>query len=191
VAAKTHEAGIRYVAFLRGLNVGGHTVKMEQLRQEFEALDFSEVSTFIASGNVLFSTDEADSATLERRIEAALHKALGYDVATFLRTEEELARIAAYRPFAEAPAYPTDTSYVVFLQTVPEAALRDRILALSNEQDLLHLHDRELYWLRRGSLLGSAISEKDWRGAYKGALTTARNLNTVQRIAAKLASAKR
>jgi uncharacterized protein (DUF1697 family) len=90
----------RYVAFLRGINVGGHPVKMEQLAAAFESLGFENVSTFIASGNVIFESS-ARPATLEPRIEQHLGGWLGYAVNTFLRTEKEIASIAAHEPFAD------------------------------------------------------------------------------------------
>ena len=70
---------VRYVAFLRAINVGGHTVKMEELRRLFEAMGAANVETFIASGNVFFdSVGAAD--LLERRLEAGLEKALKFPV---------------------------------------------------------------------------------------------------------------
>src|SRR5439155_18991726 len=91
----------RFVAFLRAINVGGgRTVKMDLLRQFFESLDFSEVETFIASGNVVFKTRTKDSKTLEREIEKRLLKGPGYDVAVFIRTGAELRRLSVGRsPF--------------------------------------------------------------------------------------------
>jgi len=75
----------KYVAFLRAINVGGHTVKMDHLRGLFEALSFSNVETFIASGNVIFDTKSKDQQTLERKIEKHLRETLGYAVTTFDR----------------------------------------------------------------------------------------------------------
>jgi uncharacterized protein (DUF1697 family) len=72
----------RYVAFLRAINLGGHVVKMDELKRQFEALEFSNVSTFIASGNVIFESDGAP-AELEPRIEQHLHHRLGHGVGTF------------------------------------------------------------------------------------------------------------
>ncbi len=181
----------RYVAFLRGLNVGGHTVKMDQLRTCFEALGFSEVSTFIASGNVIFSTDgtdetaDTDVAFIESRIERALKEALGYEVATFLRTDAEVAQIARHPPPPNVAAREGDTNYVLFLKGPVDAATRRRILALSNDEDVLHVHERELYWLRRGSLLDTTIPDREFNKALSGVLTTNRNINTVRRLAAK------
>ena len=84
---------MRYIAFLRGINLGGHNVKMDRLRVLFEELGLGDVTTFIASGNVIFDSDERDADTLADRIEAHLAQALGYDVPTFLRTDVELARV--------------------------------------------------------------------------------------------------
>ncbi|MBK7317116.1 MAG: DUF1697 domain-containing protein [Anaerolineales bacterium] len=67
----------RYFTFLRAINVGGHTVKMDVLRQLFESLGFSNVETFIASGNVIFEAKTADGKSLEKKIEKALKEALG------------------------------------------------------------------------------------------------------------------
>lgn len=93
------ELNNRYFAFLRAINVGGHTVKMDTLWQIFESLGYSSVDTYIASGNVIFECPGMERVWLEREIEARLREALGYDVATFLRTPDELAVIVAYRAF--------------------------------------------------------------------------------------------
>src|SRR6266545_8120025 len=75
----------RYVALLRAINVGGHNVKMEELRRQFERLGLSNVETFIASGNVLFDAKSSSVSALEHKIEAGLRTALGYEVATMVR----------------------------------------------------------------------------------------------------------
>src|SRR5205814_3611258 len=72
----------RYVAFLRAINVGGHIVKMDDLRRQFEKLGFTDVQTFIASGNVIFTSPSKDGKALERRIEERLEKAIRYEVRT-------------------------------------------------------------------------------------------------------------
>jgi Protein of unknown function (DUF1697) len=78
----------RFIAFLRAINVGGgRTVKMQSLRQVFESLGFSRVTTFIASGNVVFETTTKKTKALERKIERALKAVLGYEVRTFVRGE--------------------------------------------------------------------------------------------------------
>ena len=89
----------RYVAFLRGMNIGGRRIKNEELRREFEELGLSDVSCFRASGNVIFAADEDDEAMLTVRIEAGLGEALDYEVPVFLRAAAELRAIADRQPF--------------------------------------------------------------------------------------------
>jgi len=84
----------KYVAFLRAINVGGHTVKMDHLRRLFEAIGFTNVETFIASSDVIFDSTSKSTKALERKIEDYLHRTLGYEVATFIRTTSEVAAMA-------------------------------------------------------------------------------------------------
>ena len=80
----------RYITLLRAINVGrGRTVKMEVLRQLFGSFGFSKITTFIASGNVIFETSTKSIKSLEKRIEKRLEEALGYEVAAFIRTEAD------------------------------------------------------------------------------------------------------
>jgi uncharacterized protein (DUF1697 family) len=175
----------RYVAFLRAINVGGHTVTKERLIAEFEALGLEDVGTFIASGNVLFRKTGADTAALERRIEAQLRTALGYDVATFVRSATEVKRIADHDAFPSEPAGADDHLYVTLLHRPPAAAVRRQVLALATDHDRLHIRSREIYWLAHGKMLDSTI---DWKvvGKLLAAETTNRNMNTIRRLAEQL-----
>lgn len=174
-----------YFAFLRAINVGGHTVTMDRLKGIFQALGFSDVSTFIASGNVVFQTDGTDASVLERRIEGHLRETLGYTVATFLRTTDELARVATLEPFERSATGERETLYIGFLAAPPEAAARDRLLALNSDDDLLHVDGREIYWLRRGSFMDSPLGGAAFEKALGKQATTLRNVSTVRRLAAK------
>jgi uncharacterized protein (DUF1697 family) len=96
----------RYVALLRGINVGGRNpVPMPALRALFEEEGFAEVATYIQSGNVLFST-AARGPALVRRIEAALTRAFGFPAVVVVRSREELARVVDEAPpgFGARPA---------------------------------------------------------------------------------------
>jgi uncharacterized protein (DUF1697 family) len=112
----------RYFAFLRAINVGGHTVKMDVLREQFAALGFSNVETFIASGSVIFEATAKNTRSLEKQVEEHLHAALGYEVATFIRTGEELTAIATYQPFAPALLKTAQALNVAFLKDALDAA---------------------------------------------------------------------
>jgi uncharacterized protein (DUF1697 family) len=177
----------RYVAFLRAINVGGRVVKMDQLRRHFEGMKLRNVETFIASGNVLFDARAGDTDALERRIETELRTALGYEVLTFLRTPEEVAAAATYDPFGDpATLPPMHAMYVGFLKARPSDGAREKLLGLRSDVDDLHVRDREVYWRRakslRESLVTNVVLEKTLGPA------TVRNVTTVRKLAAKVAS---
>ncbi len=174
----------RYIAFLRAINVGGHTVKMDRLRQLFEALEFSNVETFIASGNVVFETTSGDTAALEDKIEQKLCEVLGYPVDTFVRTLAELAKIANYKPFPQAEVEDALGFYVAFLAQAPDARGKRKITAMRTETDDLRIHGRELYWLRRQPSNAAPFSYPDLDRALGGP-STFRGVNTIRKMAAK------
>jgi uncharacterized protein (DUF1697 family) len=175
----------RFVAFLRAINVGGHTVKMEHLRRLFEVLGFSSVETFIASGNVIFEAPAADAQALENQIESHLQQSLGYPVATFLRSLDELEAIAQHKPFPVSEDDAGGSSlYIAFLAAPPAGEARDRLLAYRNEVDDFHVHGREIYWLCRTKMSESAFSGALLEKAI-GMPATLRNATTVKKLAAK------
>jgi uncharacterized protein (DUF1697 family) len=156
---------------------------MDRLRAHFEACKLRNVRTFIASGNVIFESSVADTASLERTIERALHKALGYPVATFLRTPKEMIEAAAHDPFP--PARLADASvYVVFLKTEPSRQDKKNVLALRTDLDDLDLRGRELYWLRRDVKARAGQPGPPFERVLSIPATT-RNITTVRKIAAK------
>lgn len=177
----------RYVAFLRAINVGGHTVRMERLRELFTALRLSDVATFIASGNVIFTTRSTTPAALEARIESGLARALGYDVATFVRPVSALPAIAAVRPFqagahAGDPAVDRGALWVGFLKTVPADEVQRRVEALSSNLDELRMEGREIYWSSRTKMSESVITSARLEKIL-GAPATFRNVTTVRKLA--------
>jgi uncharacterized protein (DUF1697 family) len=106
---------LRYIAFLRAVNVGGRVVKMARLRELFAELGLGNVRSYIQSGNVFFETDEADRAALTGAIERHLHAALGYEVGVLLRTVAEVEEIIALDPFREVAPSPDVRLCVVFV----------------------------------------------------------------------------
>lgn len=89
----------RFVAFLRGINIGGRTVKKDKLHEIFNSLGFENVSTFKQSGNVIFDTTTNRAEEINAKIEDKLGAALGYDVKVLLRTLEQLKAILTSEPF--------------------------------------------------------------------------------------------
>jgi uncharacterized protein (DUF1697 family) len=172
-----------YIAFLRAINVGGHVVKMDRLRALFEELPVENVSTFIASGNVIFESDETDAAALERRVDEHLERELGYEVGTFIRTQDELATVSRHPPFSPEEVE-QGRLHVGFLPAPPTAAVAKRVAALSTPVDDLRVHGRELYWLMAGRMTDSQVKGNEL-GRALGVPSTLRNMNTVRRILAK------
>ena len=173
------------VAFLRAINVGGRNVKMAELRQIFEDLGFRGVSTFIASGNVIFDSAGDAGAGLEDKIEKGLREALGYEVATFLRTEEEVRAIAGYKSFSAQELAEAQALSVGLLKGPLDSGQRAALAAMANEIDDFHLHGREVYWRCRVKQSESKFSNAAFERAL-GATSTFRTIRTFERLAAKL-----
>ena len=179
---------LRFIAFLRAINVGGHTVKMDHLRKLFEALGFSNVETFIASGNVIFESPAKNAQTLEKQIERHLRQSLGYEVATFIRSASELAAIAQYQPFTTAERDTAGHSlYIAFLRAPPNHESRQKLMAFRTPVDDFHIHEREIYWLCRKKMSESAFSGALLEKTL-GMPATMRNATTVKKLAAKYAA---
>lgn len=180
---------VRYIAFLRALNVGGHTVKMDTLRSIFTDLKFDKVETFIASGNVIFETKAKDPSRLRETIETHLREVLGYEVATFLRTDEEVAGIARYQPFPEE-THKTASAFVVgFLDEPMPPSCEQSVLKFKTEIDDFHINGRELYWLCQTKQSESTFFKVSLEKMFKIRMTY-RGMNTIQRLAARYPPSK-
>jgi uncharacterized protein (DUF1697 family) len=174
----------RYVAFLRAINVGGHVVKMDRLRALFEEAGAVDVETVIASGNVLFNSSSKSEKALAAKLASRLEAALGYEVATFLRSPAELAAAAERQPFADEAG--SHRLYVGFLADRPGSGAVRSLRACANAVDDFRVVGREVYWLCRTSFSQSVFSGNRLEKTL-GAPATLRNITTVRRIAAKLA----
>jgi len=174
----------RYIAFLRAINVGGHNVKMDELRAMFETLGFSDVETFIASGNVIFESGSADVRELQKQIEAHLQKSLGYEVATFLRIAAEIAEIARYRPFDESKLQTAQALNVAFLAEPLSDNAQKILMGLVTDIDEFHVHEREVYWLCKKKQSESTFSNAVFERATK-VKSTFRGWNTILKLAEK------
>ena len=176
----------QYIALLRGINVGGHRVKMDRLRMLFEELDLQDVSTFIASGNVIFSTDSDQVEALTDAIERHLERELGYEVATFLRTPAQLAAISALDPSeSEAQGESSSSQYVIFLRAPAPESLRSELAHLSSDMYAFQFSGQEVHWRIQGKLSESPLFGASLDRATRGIPTTTRNINTLRRMVAK------
>jgi len=175
----------RYVAFLRGMNLGNRRIKSPELVGHFEAMGLEDVATFRASGNVVFVDPEGESESrLQKRVEEELDERLGYDVAVFLRSAKEVAAIAARDPFpAKAIKASKGKPQVVLLGRKPTAKAKKAVMDLAPEGDLMVLERRELHWLPTVGLSETELDTKALDAALgKG---TTRTAGTIEQIAAK------
>jgi len=156
----------------------------DDLRAEFEALGFTDVATFRASGNVVFDAARGSAAEITARVQEGLAAALGYEVATFLRAAHEVREIAAHEPFAAASVEASAGKLqVAMLSARPTTRARKDALALSSDADRLAMGERELYWLPQGGMMESELDLKAL-GVLFGPFTI-RTKGTVEQLAGK------
>ncbi len=149
----------RYVAFLRAVNVGrASTVKMDALRRVFEGLGFSNVSTFIASGNVIFETRARNTDLLEQRIEQGVMEVLGKDLTPFVRSMPELQQIVAFEAFPASVLAVGDRLGVVFLSAPPGSPAAKMLESSNPGAEEFRVRGREIHWLRRANPEGGVPS---------------------------------
>jgi uncharacterized protein (DUF1697 family) len=175
----------RYVAFLRGINLGNRRVKNPELIAHLEAVGLGDVATFRASGNAVFVDPAGETESkLQERLEKELDERLGYAVAVFLRSAKEVTAIVARQPFdTKAIAASKGKPQVDLLAKKPSAMAAKEALALAGEDDLMVIEGRELHWLPSVGLSETEIDMKALDGALgKGTMRTA---GTIEQIAAK------
>lgn len=174
-----------YIAFLRGINLGQRRPEMARLRALFTELKFADVASFIASGNIIFTSRLADGGKIEGLIEAHLQRSLGYAVDTFVRTRAEVAAVAAFRPFSAADhAHPAHTVYAGFLKAPLDAGQARQMLACRTAGDDFCVAGREFYWLCRIKSIESKVWVSPAMKAVRLPTSSMRNLTTVRKLAA-------
>lgn len=181
----------RFIALLRGVNVGGRTIKSAELADVFRSLGYDAVKTVLASGNVVFEA-EGEASALRTAIETSLGETFGYDAKVHVLDTDALTAIVDAYPFAEREGW---HRYVVFLIGAAGApgsttrpaeldAVARRALELTLDPALEELVDGGpvIYWtVERGHTLDSVVGKGLGKGGGK-ALTTNRNLNTLRKL---------
>ena len=174
-----------YVAFLRGMNVGGHRITNDELSAHVAALGFADVRTFRASGNVIFAAPDHDApGEIARTLEDGLVAALGYAVPVFVRDATAVHAIAAHQPFpgSVVSASPGKVQ-VAFLHDRPGPEAQASALAVGTADDRLAIAGTELYWLPSRGVGRSELDLKALDAAL-GAMTV-RTMGTVRQLAGK------
>lgn len=171
---------MKYVAFLRGINVGGKTIiKMEELRKVFASLDFENVKTYIQSGNVVFESNETDEAKLSEKIEKAVETNF-FKTPVMIRLQDEIKNILAENPFA-GEEFEDRLFHVVFLSEKLSDEKAEMLLANNKDSEKFAVRGREIYCLLRDGVADSLLGKKYIDNKLKTP-ATARNLRTLNKI---------
>ena len=180
-AADSYGLSVRYVALLRGINVGGKTlIKMADLRECVEGLGFDDVSTYIASGNVLFESGERDAATLETKIEHAIQRRFRLRVKVIVLERAAYARIVKALP----NAWLGDASVranVAFVRRSTDAKKVVRELQPDPAIEEVTAISGAIFWATKRDSLNRSVMRKLIGGAAYKELTV-RNLNTTLKL---------
>lgn len=180
---------IRHIAFLRAINVGGHNVRMDQLRKLFETMKFKNVETFIASGNVIFDSNSSETQDLQLKIERQLNKELGYKVATFLRSDKQIAQISEYKPFSDAHLEKAVAFNIGFLKDQLNDDQQEKVFGFKTDMDDFHINGTEIYWICKTKQSDSKFDAKKLQRAI-GIPFTFRTIKTILRLTVKYPPAK-
>ncbi len=172
---------MKYVALLRGINVGGkNKIKMERLREVCAALGFLNVKTYINSGNLIFEAAANDDKKLAAKIENAIEKEFALEIKVIVRTIGEIENIIENNPFAGQFDNDKDL-HVFFLDEELPPEKRELLLSNNSENEKFAVRKREIFCLLRVSVLDSLIG-KDYIGKKLKVSATARNWRTVNKI---------
>lgn len=133
-----------YIALLRGINVGGNKkIRMPDLKTMFETLGFTNVQTYIQSGNVVFQSEI--NTALESKISAKIREVFGFEVSVICRTSEEMEEVIARNPYAETVGFEAEKLYVTFLQNPASAEKLAALQTLSFEPEMYTVSGKEIY----------------------------------------------
>jgi uncharacterized protein (DUF1697 family) len=175
----------RYIAFLRGINLGRRRLPMSRLKTLFEELGFNETETFIASGNVVFSSKVREASRLESQIARHLEASLGYEVDTFVRTAEEVARIGRAKIFPE-DGREGITVHVGFFHRKLAPEIARKLAAVHTDLDEFRVTGREYYWLCRSRMSSdSAVWTRPEIKVLRLPTSTMRNMSSIRKLMVK------
>ena len=180
---------MRYIAFLRGINVGGKTkVPMSELKKTLEELGFTDVKTLLNSGNVVFSSDE-NSHLLSEKIEQKLEKTFGFFIRVMVRTQKEIQELIDSDPFKHVTITPETRLYITFLSDEAKGSLEIPYESPEKDFGILRVTKGEIISYLQLSAKRGTVDLMNFIGkeftsskADAGKNVTTRNWNTVLKL---------
>ena len=172
-----------YISILRGINVGGkRRILMSDLMSLYQRLDFSNVTTFIQSGNVIFDLKRPqDANNIAAQIERSILEAFGFNVPVIVRTSEEMRKIIASNPFLKEPNIDINTLHLTFLSSVPSKTYIEELEKTNFLPDRYVISGKDIYSNCSGRYSDSKLTNSFFEKKLKVTATT-RNWKTVGQI---------
>ncbi|WP_297334012.1 DUF1697 domain-containing protein [Flavobacterium sp.] len=174
----------KYLALFRGINVSGkNIIKMEGLRKVMANAGYTDVVTYIQSGNVVFTANEADKGKVRQHLEALVQKEYNLSITIFILDENDMQRAISGNPFAGPDDIEEGTKklYITFLSGIPEADYYEKLLQAPIGEDEIALKDAILYFKLAGKASESKLSNNLIENKLKLRATT-RNWNTTIKL---------
>ncbi|MEZ5009308.1 MAG: DUF1697 domain-containing protein [Chitinophagales bacterium] len=173
---------VKYISILRGINVGGkRKILMEDLRAMYKALGFSDVITYIQSGNVIFNTSTTNLKELEEKIKDSIAKKFGFDVPVIIRSIEEMQQVVSENPFSNEADFEPKKLYVTFLSEPIDRVYENNILPQEYLPDRFKIMGQHIYVYYAEKISSSKLIQSLFEKQYKVTATT-RNWNSVNKL---------
>jgi uncharacterized protein (DUF1697 family) len=172
---------MKYIALLRGINIGGKRIKMAQLRDVFESMDFKSVRTYLQSGNVIFEHNSTDTAKISNLIEKKIIQTFGFSVNVIIRTEGEFENIINDNPFIKDANIDFDKLHVTFLHDRPDKNTVLNLEVNKDKNEKFEVIGREIYLYLPNGYAKTKLTNNVFEKKLKTIATT-RNWKTTNKI---------
>ena len=171
---------IKYISLLRGINVGGkRKILMADLKNLYTKLGFTDCTSYIQSGNVIFEYKEQTASELANKIETAVKKEYGFDVPVIVITTNELQEAIQINPYTETKGI--ESICLTFLNKKPEADLINKIINLNFSPDEFQIKNQNVFIFCPGPYHKTKLSNQFFESKLKVRATT-RNWKTVLKL---------
>lgn len=172
-----------YVAFLRGINVGGHhKVPMADLKQLLTKMGFEQVRTILNSGNIVFAAKQNNLQQLEAKIESELEKYFGFSIPVILLPQQQIIELVKQNPFAAIEVHPHIRLYVSFSKKLPSVQIALPYLSADNAFSILSIQNDTIISVLDLTTSNTPKGMDDLEKLFGKNMTT-RNWNTIQKLA--------
>ena len=176
----------KYISILRGINVGGkRKILMKDLKEIYQNLGFSDVETYIQSGNVIFNSDNLDKKEISQKLEKAIFEKYNFEVPIIIRTKEELINIQSSNPFVknkEEKQELINNLHLTFLEEIPTTENIGKAKEIeSKTNDKFEIIENNIFVFCEGKYHTSKLTNNFFEKKLKTKATT-RNWKTIEKL---------